>query len=143
MASNALIPSAYSPNCTFKHLLEVYPTVSKPMTVGFVHPIIKRLAEIVPRYGWRVTSLFRPGGPHHERGIAMDIAPMVYTVGGAGPRIATQWWDLLRPYTDGQSLLVVAEPAHLHVQLNAVDLVGAQPRPGNLLIATPPYNIKR
>lgn len=92
--------------------------------VGKVHPAVLDAARIIQDNGWRVTSIFRPSGITHPRGIALDCAPLVYVEGGFGPITARIVHDLVKSHLQQQNWLSVAELDHIHLQLYDFDAIG-------------------
>jgi len=97
------------------------PPVISPRHVrmrGFAAPEILQIAHVVMASGWRVTSIYRPGAPSHSKGIALDIAPLIFHAGGFGPQTAALVYQLLCD-AGHPNVTVVAEDDHIHIELAA------------------------
>lgn len=94
------------------------------LQVGHADPRVLRAAKVIQRGGWRVTSIFRPGSPNHSKGIALDIAPMVYVSGHFGLRTARLVLRFLNHHLPGETWLVVSELDHVHVQVHPHNAIG-------------------
>lgn len=99
---------------------------------GRVHPLVLDVARHVQRRGWRVSSIYRPGGTHSQ-GISLDICPMSYVAGGFGPRTALLVWKDIKSAFPQQTWLVNAELDHLHVQMFHVDAIGRNTPQGTII----------
>jgi hypothetical protein len=92
--------------------------------VGIANPAVLELARAVQKAGWRVTSIYRPTGVTHPKGIALDVAPLVYVRGGFGLHTARLLLEFAREHVPTQHWLAVAELDHIHLQLNSQDAIG-------------------
>jgi hypothetical protein len=90
-----------------------------------IHPVIHAVAQAIMREGWRVTSILRDS-PTHRQGIALDCASFEAVRGGYGPRTAQLVWHVAKGVAPDSQFLVLAEPDHIHVNLNRKDIIGVQ-----------------
>lgn len=121
--------------CTEQRLLEIYGTDPKTPPPA-VDARVLTAARAIQRGGWRVTSVYRPDGGHHSQGIALDVAPMLYSPNRFGPRTAKYFLQWLQERRIEGPWLVVSERDHIHIQLHDRDLFGYQPKRGELYLVT-------
>jgi len=102
--------------------------------VGHVHPDVLTAAKFISQHGWRVTSIYRPHGVTHPKGIALDMAPMTYVMGGFGPLTARLIHQYLKAAVPSAYWLVVAEADHIHANLAKRDAVGINTIHGTVIL---------
>lgn len=111
-------------------------SIAVPKTIlqrGEVHPDVIRAAQAVQRAGWRVTSIYRPSGTH-KKGISFDAAPMVFAMGGFGPRTAQLVWEVVKAAVPSRKWMANAELDHIHVMLFKEDTLAMNTKEGTVLI---------
>lgn len=105
--------------------------IADPHTQGRLHPAVLAVSRAVGRSGWRVSSGIRPsqgpmGSISHSRGLAIDLAPQDWTVGGFGPKTALLFLRLAKDVAPNYCWFALAENDHIHLQLADRDFVGIQ-----------------
>ena len=81
-----------------------------------LHPVIRRAVKLLRSEGYRVTSIVRPGPIAHERGLAADIAPMMYDDDWASLNAAKLMYSKLKRILP--PLMVVGEDDHIHIEVS-------------------------
>jgi hypothetical protein len=88
---------------------------------GRVHPAALQGAYALQAAGYRVPSLYRPGPASggHARGVAIDVADMVYHHGGYDVSGARAVHGVLARAVPGSKWAVIAEDDHYHAELSS------------------------
>jgi len=109
------------------------------LRTGSAHPAVVRMAVAIqsgrfsqPGYPWRVTSVWRDEGTHGD-GVSLDMAPMIFVMGGFGLKTALAVWRVAKHVEPQYCWLANAELDHIHLQLFKQDCLGMNTKAGTIL----------